>query len=91
MNHHRIGMLYGVAIPDLAMDRLQPYKESLISTGLPVEEELIIQCGSTIEDGYLAAQNYWLFPRALAQSLRSMICWPLETCECPRGYIAAWF
>ncbi len=55
MNHRRIGMLFGVAMPELAMDRLQPYEESLISAGLPVEEELIVQCGPTIEDGYQAA------------------------------------
>jgi LacI family transcriptional regulator len=55
MNHRRIGMLYGVAVPELAMDRLQPYKECLVAAGLPVEEELIVQCGATIEDGYQAA------------------------------------
>ena len=55
MNHRRIGMLYGVAVPELGVDRLQPYKERLISAGLPVEEELIVQCGPTIEEGYQAA------------------------------------
>lgn len=54
MNHRRIGMLYGVAVPELAMDRLQPYKECLISAGLPIEEELIVQCGPSIEDSYQA-------------------------------------
>jgi LacI family transcriptional regulator len=57
MNHRRIGMLYGVAVPKLATDRLQPYKECLSSAGLPVEEELIIQCGPTVEDGYQATLN----------------------------------
>ena len=36
------------------MDRLQPYRERLISAGLPVEEELIVQCGPTIEESYQA-------------------------------------
>lgn len=53
--HQRIGMVYGVALPKLAEDRLLPYKDSLISAGLPVENELIFSCGPTIEDGYQAA------------------------------------
>jgi LacI family transcriptional regulator len=55
MNHRRIGLLCGAAVPELVTDRLQPYKECLISAGLPVEEALIVQCGPTIEDGYQAA------------------------------------
>jgi LacI family transcriptional regulator len=55
MNHRRIGLIYGVAVPELATDRLQPYEESLRSAGLPVEEALIVRCGPTIEDGYQAA------------------------------------
>lgn len=55
MNHRRIGMLYGVAMPEMAMDRLEPYEECLASAGLPVEEELIVRCGPAIEDGYQAA------------------------------------
>ncbi|MHB8629590.1 MAG: LacI family DNA-binding transcriptional regulator [Aggregatilineales bacterium] len=67
MNHRRIGMLYGVAVPELATDRLQPYKECLIAAGLPVEEDLIIQCGPTIEDGYQAALKFLaLVPRPTA-------------------------
>lgn len=56
LNHQRIGMLYGVATPELAMDRLQPYKESLLAAGLPVDEELIVQCGPDVEDGYQATR-----------------------------------
>jgi LacI family transcriptional regulator len=67
MNHRRIGMLYGVAVPELATDRLQPYKECLNSAGLSVEEELIVQCGPTIEDGYQATLNILNFsPRPTA-------------------------
>lgn len=57
MDHRRIGMLYGVAVPELATDRLQPYRESLLAAGLPVEEELIVQCGPTVEDSYQATVN----------------------------------
>lgn len=67
MNHRRIGMLYGVAMLVLAEDRLQPYEECLQSAGLPVSEELIVQCGPTIEDGYQAAQRLLtLSPRPTA-------------------------
>lgn len=54
LNHRRIGLLYGVAMPELARDRLQPFKESLLAAGRPVEEALIASCGPTIEDGYQA-------------------------------------
>ncbi len=54
MNHRRIAMLFGVAVPELAMDRLQPYKDCLISAELPIEEAMIVQCGPAIEDGYQA-------------------------------------
>ena len=52
LNHRRIGLLYGVDIPELAKDRLEPYRESLLAAGLSVEDELIAHCGPTIEDGY---------------------------------------
>lgn len=57
MNHRRIGLLYGVAAPELAIDRLQAYKECLTSAGLSVEELLIAECGPTIEDGYQGARR----------------------------------
>jgi LacI family transcriptional regulator len=55
LQHRRIGMIYGVATPVLAEDRLQPYQESLQAAGLPVDQDLIARCGPTIEDGYQAA------------------------------------
>jgi LacI family transcriptional regulator len=63
MNHRRIGMLFGVAMPELAMDRLQPYRECLISAGLPVDDELIVRRGPTIEDGYQAALQLLALPQ----------------------------
>lgn len=55
LQHRRIGMIYGVKPPIVAEDRLMPYKESLKSAGLPLEESLIARCGPTVEDGYQAA------------------------------------
>ena len=55
LQHRRIGLIYGVATPELAVDRLQPYQDSLHTAGLQVEQELIVNCGPTIEDGYQAA------------------------------------
>jgi LacI family transcriptional regulator len=46
----------------LAEDRLQPYQESLRAAGLPVDQELIIKCGPTIEDGYQAARQLLKLP-----------------------------
>jgi LacI family transcriptional regulator len=63
LNHRRIGMLYGVVTPELAMDRLLPYEEGLVSAGLPVKEELIIRCGPTIEDGYQATLKFLALSR----------------------------
>jgi LacI family transcriptional regulator len=55
LGHRRIGMIYGVAMPDLALDRLQPYQQSLHDAGLPVDRNLVVNTGPAIEDGYRAA------------------------------------
>lgn len=55
LQHRRIGMIYGVATPELAADRLQPYEDMLQAASLPVAQELIARCGPTIEEGYRAA------------------------------------
>lgn len=57
LGHHRIGIIYGVGGHELAEDRLQPYRTSLESAGIPVNEDLIIKCGPTIEDGHQAAKK----------------------------------
>ena len=62
LQHRRIGMIYGVASPVLAEDRLQPYQESFQAGGLPVDQELIARCGPTIEDGYQAALQLLKLP-----------------------------
>jgi LacI family transcriptional regulator len=55
LHHRKIGMIYGVASPVLAVDRMQSYEENLKKNGLPVDQGLIARCGPTIEDGYQAA------------------------------------
>ena len=62
LQHRRIGLIYGVAIPRLAEDRLLPYQDSLRAAGLPVDQELIVRCGPTIEDGYQAALQLLKLP-----------------------------
>jgi len=75
LQHRRIGLIYGVRPPwddfnstELSvdspggLDRLQPYQDYLQAAGLPVDPELIVTCGSTIEDGYQAAQQLLKLP-----------------------------
>jgi LacI family transcriptional regulator len=54
LGHRRIGMIYGVEAPEMADDRLIPYKEMLMAADL-FDPHLIVECGPTIEDGYQAA------------------------------------
>ena len=63
LGHRQIGFIYGVKAPFLANDdRLLPYQESLLATGSPVEDDLIIRCGATIQDGYQAAEKLLQLP-----------------------------
>lgn len=55
LGHRRIGLIYGVAQPELGEDRRQPYRESLAAAGLPFDEGLIVECGPTVAGGYAAA------------------------------------
>jgi LacI family transcriptional regulator len=55
LGHRRVGLIYGVGAHELGEDRLQPYQDSLQFAGIPVETDLIAECGPTIEDGYQAA------------------------------------
>ena len=55
LGHRHIGFVYGVEDHEVGLDRLQPYRESLNNAGIAIESDLIVECGSTIEDGYQAA------------------------------------
>lgn len=57
MGHRRIGFIFGIAVPDLGNDRLLAYRQSLEAAGLPVDPELIIQCGPTLEESYRATKQ----------------------------------
>ena len=62
LNHRRIGLVYGVAKHELALDRLYPYQESLRAAGLPDDQDLIVHCGPLIEDGYKATDMLLRLP-----------------------------
>jgi LacI family transcriptional regulator, galactose operon repressor len=55
LGHRRIGLIYGVGGHQLGQDRLQPYLEALKAANIPIEGDLIAECGPTIEDGYQAS------------------------------------
>ena len=57
LGHRRIGLVYGVGNHELGQDRLQPYLESLTAANIPIEKNLIMECGPAIEDGYQAAKR----------------------------------
>lgn len=57
LGHRRIGLVYGVAKPEMGLDRLEPYQECLRSAGLSLDLTLLVPCGPTIEDGYQAARQ----------------------------------
>ncbi len=57
LGHERIAFIHGVANERSGLDRLQPYKDSLLAAGLPIDENLIVHCGATTADGYAAAKQ----------------------------------
>ncbi len=62
LGHRRIGLIYGVGGHELGEDRLQPYQAALKAAGIPVQKELIVDCGPAIEDGYQAALKLLKLP-----------------------------
>jgi len=62
LGHRHIGFVYGVADHELALDRLQPFHESLNKAGIAVEPDFVVECGPTIEDGYQAALKLLKLP-----------------------------
>jgi LacI family transcriptional regulator len=57
LGHERIAFIHGVANEESGLDRLQPYKDSLTASGLPVNEDLIVHCGATTKAGFDAAKQ----------------------------------
>ena len=62
LGHRHIGFVYGVDDYELGLDRLEPYQENLEMAGITVEPSSIVECGSTIEDGYQAALKLLKLP-----------------------------
>jgi LacI family transcriptional regulator, galactose operon repressor len=62
LGHRRIGLIYGIGGHELAEDRRQPYRAGLEIAGIPIDENLIVECGPTIEDGYQAAKKLLALP-----------------------------
>jgi LacI family transcriptional regulator len=57
LGHRRIGFINGVGGHELGQDRLEQYKASLKDAHVPIDTELIAECGPTIEDGYQASSK----------------------------------
>jgi LacI family transcriptional regulator len=55
LGHRRIGLVYGVPVHQLGEDRLNAYRESLEKAGVGIDEDLIVRCGTNVEDGHQAA------------------------------------
>jgi len=62
LQHRRIGFVFGIAVPDFGTDRLFAYRESLQAAGLPVDPDLIVECGPTLEDSYNATRQLLELP-----------------------------
>ncbi len=62
LQHRRIGLVYGIAVPELGTDRLFAYKESLQAAVLPIDPDLIVECGPTLEDSYQATRKLLELP-----------------------------
>jgi LacI family transcriptional regulator len=62
LQHRRIGFIFGIAVPNLGTDRLFAYRESLQAAGLPVDPNLIVECGPTLEDSYQATRQLLSLP-----------------------------
>ena len=50
-------MIYGVGGREHGQDRLHPYFESLTAANIPIDHDIVAECGPAIEDGYQAAMK----------------------------------
>jgi LacI family transcriptional regulator len=56
LGHERFAFINGVAEPALGKDRLEVYHQTLKEGGIARQQALVINCGSTTEDGYQATR-----------------------------------
>lgn len=54
--HTRIGFVSGAARPHLAKTREDVYRNEIVASGLPLDENLIRHCGPQMQEGYLATR-----------------------------------
>lgn len=50
--HKSIAFISGVANPLQSCERLNGYKKALEDSGIPFDENYVVQCGATLEDAY---------------------------------------
>lgn len=62
LGHRRIGLIYGLGRHEIGRDRLEPYLESLKAANIPIETDIIAECGPTVEDGYQASLKLLQLP-----------------------------
>jgi LacI family transcriptional regulator len=62
LGHRRIGFIHGAAEPTLGAERVAAYRAALAAAGLPQNDQLVIHCGPTIEDGLVAARQLLALP-----------------------------
>lgn len=62
--HRRIAIVSGLKYLSSVSDRLEGYKVALSEAGLPIDESLMVECGSVATDGgYLGAKNLYKLGR----------------------------
>lgn len=57
LGHRRIAFIYGVALRELGLDRLESFEDAYRLSGLPLNPDWLVICGPSIEDGYRAASH----------------------------------
>jgi LacI family transcriptional regulator len=57
LGHSRIAFVNGVVRPGMAQNRVTVYRERVASLGLPLDGQLLWNCGHTLQDGYCAAHE----------------------------------
>lgn len=58
LGHRRIAFFAGPMVSPTAMERLEGYRRGLREAGLPVDDRLVFNAGSTIEEGAAAALQF---------------------------------
>ncbi|MCD6120373.1 MAG: LacI family DNA-binding transcriptional regulator [Spirochaetales bacterium] len=58
LGHRKIGIIYGVANPDLGKSRMEGFKRAYLENGIQFNPELVKGCGYKIHDGYKVAKEF---------------------------------